>query len=81
MKLQARQNTNDSMIIYDGVFAGHVDIRVEDPTDGGETITIYANNHLVGTLRTWEVAEQMNTEGVSFADCVDEFLQLANVGR
>ena len=82
MNLQLQENTNnDSIITYEGFFAGIVDIRVEVGTDDNHTIQVYANDNHVGALVSYEVSERISNDGISFDDIISEFLQLANVGR
>ena len=82
MKLVSTEPIDESLIIYEGVFAGRIDIRVEYPTDGDFNVRVYADDDLVGTLHAYEdIAMRITDEEMKFDDVIDEFLQLANVGR
>ena len=82
LKLEAiHNNGNDNVITYKGIFAGRIDVRVDVFTDGSFDVDVFANGSKVGTLVAYEIADRQNTEDVTFSDVIDEFLQLANVGR
>lgn len=81
MELTALLVPSDSDFIrYRGIFAGRIDITVDDPING-EEIKVYANGEIVGTLPAHEVAERTNENGETFGGVIEEFLMDANVGR
>lgn len=80
MKLEQVTDTGNE-IIYEGVFAGRIDIQVDVAVDGRGTIDVFANGSKVGTLISHEVVERQEEMDWTFDDSIDAFLQHANVGR
>ena len=81
MAFLKRVKKTDDAIIYKGVYAHGIDIRVEIGIDYNNAITIYADNELVGSVDRHDIAEEQQIRNITLETQILEILQNANVGR
>ena len=69
----------ENHIVYKSQYGikNNIDITVHSPINGSNEIVIFANDHLVGKLLTYEVVES----DMTFTEAVEDLLWRANVGR